>query len=692
MTPRYSLDELEVAFPPVQPATVATAADEFSNVVALFGERPAIWGSYPYLPDMLAAAQGGLPTTNWFDEIDSAQQRELLSAIASHQGMVAAANQPRDPWLKLLFSFADAEHRGATGARNIALAWCKTSARFQSEVDFNRDWNSFNTRPGGITVATLLDAAEKAGFDLEPWRQVAGATGAVAPATTVVLSAPAMPATTVVNGVDPWDATVGWALDDRIEFLYGGWLARGFVTLLGAGGGTGKSALMMATAACCALGRSLLGEDVLGQLRVLYINLEDSRMKHRRGLKGCAIHYQINEQDLDGWLFLAGADDVGSAMPGGLRLIKTDPKTRQGSVNETAVQWLLSEITRRHIDILMLDPFSRLLQGNENATEVADQLMERLTLLAVEADIAIMIAQHVRKGGAGIAGDGVAALRGSSAISDSARNAYGLSKTPPEEMIRIGAISASGGGLISMDNLKNNLGPLDDRSYYHTVSVRLPGGDPKKDPRQVERGRWTHTIQRFLPVPISQRIDDTMRNSAMAAIDAGTTDKHGAPVPFGPATNSAKSARSPIPAIASALQRLSSSLPDAHAAALARELLRDLLDNRYVSAEPVKLPSYKKNGQRNGSNSGEGLICYWGVVPWAATCSAASAVGNIAPDSQADQAGPRGEDIPAAAATTSPDGEVDQAGPKRENAPTAAGNTTPNDPSDQTAPKEKDAI
>ena len=71
-------------FPPVQPATVAAAADVVSNVVALFGERPAIWDSYSDLPDMLAAAQAGLPNTNWFDEIDSAQQRQLLSAIASH--------------------------------------------------------------------------------------------------------------------------------------------------------------------------------------------------------------------------------------------------------------------------------------------------------------------------------------------------------------------------------------------------------------------------------------------------------------------------------------------------------------------------------------------------------------------------------------------------------------------------------
>jgi hypothetical protein len=140
-----------------------------------------------------AAAQSNLPNTNWFDEIDSALQLQLLSEIAANSGIAALADEPRDVWRNLLFSFADAEHRGATGAREVALAWCKTSARFQSEVDFNRDWNSFNTRPGGITVATLLDAAAKVGYDLEPWRQVADGASIAAPATTVEAS-PSAPA------------------------------------------------------------------------------------------------------------------------------------------------------------------------------------------------------------------------------------------------------------------------------------------------------------------------------------------------------------------------------------------------------------------------------------------------------------------------------------------------------------------
>ena len=116
------------------------------------------------LPDLNAAAQAILPNRNWFDEIDSARQLQLLSEIAAHPGVVALADQPREVWLRLLFSFADAGHRGVAGARDIALVWCKTSPRFQSEAGFDRDWHSFKPRPVGITVATLARCGRECGL------------------------------------------------------------------------------------------------------------------------------------------------------------------------------------------------------------------------------------------------------------------------------------------------------------------------------------------------------------------------------------------------------------------------------------------------------------------------------------------------------------------------------------------------
>jgi hypothetical protein len=88
-----------------------------------------------------------------------------------------------------LFAFADAETRGADEARTIALDWCKTSPRFQDEGGFNRDWQSFNGRPDGVRVATLIKAAAGAGFDLRTWRPTAAASPS--PLTTVMTKASA---------------------------------------------------------------------------------------------------------------------------------------------------------------------------------------------------------------------------------------------------------------------------------------------------------------------------------------------------------------------------------------------------------------------------------------------------------------------------------------------------------------------
>jgi hypothetical protein len=65
---------------------------------------------------------------------------------------------------------ADAEQQGATAARQIALEWSQTSSRFQDEADFQRDWGSFKSKRGGVTIGTLIDAAAQDGMDLDPWR------------------------------------------------------------------------------------------------------------------------------------------------------------------------------------------------------------------------------------------------------------------------------------------------------------------------------------------------------------------------------------------------------------------------------------------------------------------------------------------------------------------------------------------
>jgi hypothetical protein len=334
----------------------------------------------------------------------------------------------------------------------------------------------------------------------------------------------------------------------------------------------------------------------------------------RRGIKAGVMHYQLNEKDLDGWLYTAGTDDIATAIAGGLRLITVDPATRREIINEPAMTWLRHAITVRAIDVLMIDPFSRLIRGNENAADVADLLMERLALLAVETEAAILIAQHTRKGGGGIATDGMDALRGSSAVPDGARNAYGLTKADATTMLQAAVTGAD--NLIMMTHLKGNLSRLEEPSYYRLVGVRLHGGNPATDPPQIERGRWAHTVERYTPVGITQSITDAMRNAVMATLDSQTIDKTGIPVPFGPPPTNGKGSRNPIPACAASLQGIVHGLRANHADPVAKEVIKDLITRGYVSALPVKLPSYKKDGSRNGSNDGTGLVCHWGATPW----------------------------------------------------------------------------
>jgi hypothetical protein len=197
MTPRYSLDRVEVAFPPSHAA--ANTKETTAEVVLLLGAKPAHIANCTGLPDMNAAAHAGVQKRNWFDDLSADDKSLCLSEVAKHPGVIALADRTRELWLSYLLAFADAEYRGVVNAREIAKAWSETSARFD-ERSFNRDYDSYKPRPGGITVATLLNEASRAGFDLAPWRQLASAANGTSVATTVVLPGVTASGSNVVPG------------------------------------------------------------------------------------------------------------------------------------------------------------------------------------------------------------------------------------------------------------------------------------------------------------------------------------------------------------------------------------------------------------------------------------------------------------------------------------------------------------
>ena len=133
-------------------------------------------------PSTLAtAAQTNIPEQG-FAALPRERQNALLREIIELPVIIAWADKPRAEWRKLVWALRRAEHLGADEALTIALEVSKTCSRYDDEGFYNV-WNSFDLRPGGVTIGTLLHEAKLAGFDLGAW---------LAANTTTVVSAPGL--------------------------------------------------------------------------------------------------------------------------------------------------------------------------------------------------------------------------------------------------------------------------------------------------------------------------------------------------------------------------------------------------------------------------------------------------------------------------------------------------------------------
>lgn len=184
---------------------------------------------------MNAAARANLPHGRHFEDLSTSEKNEFLRAVLALPAIVSVADSAQSDWLKLLFAIADAGHCGATDAYELAIGWSKHGKSFQSEVDFSRDWFSFRHKPGGITVATLIQAAELAGLDTSTWLQARPAMNG--------LGVPAGNSTAAFHPL-PFFSPVRFTSADlrRVDWLADGLLVVGDLTVIAGPGGSAKTA------------------------------------------------------------------------------------------------------------------------------------------------------------------------------------------------------------------------------------------------------------------------------------------------------------------------------------------------------------------------------------------------------------------------------------------------------------------
>jgi hypothetical protein len=298
------------------------------------------------------------------------------------------------------------------------------------------------------------------------------------------------------------------------RWLLGNVFCRSFVSALIADGGGGKTALRLLQAVALATGKPLTGEHVFKRCRVLFISLEDDRHEIRRRLRAIMLHYDIQPEELDGWLFLSAPEGKAG------KLVKTD---RFGTPKIGAMKAELSQaIAANSIDLVILDPLVKAHDCEENDNTAMDVVIQVLANLAAEHNIAVDVLHHTAKGGAdpGNADRG----RGASAVKNGARLVYTLTKMSVDEARLLGIDETERRSYVRIDSGKVNITPSLDRArWFQIVGVELGNSDA------LYKGDNVQTVEPWTPPDewdgigneLLRRIVDDIGRGIPADPDAG---------------------------------------------------------------------------------------------------------------------------------------------------------------------------
>jgi hypothetical protein len=376
--------------------------------------------------------------------------------------------------------------------------------------------NNNKGRMHAIKVATQLHGIAKevrivelprleADEDLEQWLEDHG--GSKDELLKLAAEAPVFDAT----ALNEWDDGDD---DDSIPprgWLLGNVFCRRFPSSLIGDGGTGKSALRYAQALSLATGRSLTGEHVFQRCRVLIVSLEDDRDELRRRIRAAKMHYGISHSDTKGWLFLAAPGREAG------KLLKADPKG--GVVDGGLANKLRATIHKRHLDIIILDPFVKTHSVEENDNSRMDEVIQILSGLAAEEDIAVDFPHHTSKGRAAAPGDADRG-RGATAVKDGARLVYTLTTMTTDEAKLFKVEEGDRRLFFRIDPGKVNITPpARDAMWFRLVSVPL-GNSSERYPH----GDNVQTVERWTPPETFAGLTDDVMDRILDEIAAGLSD------------------------------------------------------------------------------------------------------------------------------------------------------------------------
>lgn len=252
----------------------------------------------------------------------------------------------------------------------------------------------------------------------------------------------------------------------RREWLYGRHHLRSTVSATIAPGGMGKSSLGVVEALAMVTGLELLGEPLPeGALNVWYLNLEEPIDELHRRFAAAKIHNNIRRADFRGLLCVSGNE---------LELKIAEESKLGFHLNQEVIEELKSEIRRRNIDVLIIDPFVSSHRVGENDNTKIDAVVKALGRVAYEARCAVDVVHHVRKGN----GEDFTAedSRGASSMVNGVRGLRVLNRMTVSTAKKCGVDDHR--RYFRIDNGKANYAPpVNKATWCHLQSVGIGNGD-----------------------------------------------------------------------------------------------------------------------------------------------------------------------------------------------------------------------
>ncbi len=318
------------------------------------------------------------------------------------------------------------------------------------------------------------------------------------------VSAPAPPAVREPQGIAA--TAFRWrdprAIDPR-PWLYGHHLIRGYVSGTIAPGGVGKSTLAITDAIAMAAGMDLVGCRPHAPLRIWYWCGEDPRDELERRVLAAMLHHGVNENDLEGRLFIDSGREVTikvAEMKGGAPLILSETLNRlEAAIRDSA------------IDVLIIDPFVSIHSLDENSNGAMDMVVKALAGVAHRTGCAIEIIHHARKLNGADAD--IDSARGGSAIAAAVRAARVLNPMTADAAANFGIAPDERRSFVRVDGAKANLAPAAGARWVRII------GEPLGNYRPPDRDQdWVGVAVSWSP-PTPREISPDILLQVQLAVD-----------------------------------------------------------------------------------------------------------------------------------------------------------------------------